>query len=421
MCTRYLCRTSPPKHSEREQSPCADPLLTAATVVVPGAALAPIGVAAPSTSAPVVAHQLSRSCGDPTPGLVACRAVQNVPISGNGQVVHQAVTQTDLPSGYRPADLQSAYKLPTTGGAGQTVAVVDAYDDPNAEADLGVYRAKFGLPPCTSANGCFRKVGNFGSNALPAADSGWAQEISLDLDMVSAACPGCNILLVEANDPGIINIGIAERVAAFLGATVISNSYASASSIFDFALDFFFYNHPGVPITASSGDDGYGVAYPAASQFVTAVGGTSLVKASNDRGWSESAWSGAGSGCAGFDAKPVWQTDPACGARTIADTAAIADPATGVAVYDSFAHNGAAGWLVFGGTSVSAPIIAGTYALAGNGQNLRYASSLYANRDKLFDVTSGSNGSCGGSYLCTAKQGFDGPTGLGTPNGAGAF
>jgi len=127
---------------------------------------------------------------------VACRAVQNVPISGNGQVVRQAVTQTDLPSGYGPADLQSAYKLPTTGGAGQTVAVVDAYDDPNAEADLGVYRAKFGLPTCTSANGCFRKVGNFGSNVLPAADSGWAQEISLDLDMVSAACPGCNILLV---------------------------------------------------------------------------------------------------------------------------------------------------------------------------------------------------------------------------------
>ena len=171
-------------------------LLTAATVVVPVAALAPIGVAAPSTPAPVVAHQLSRSCGDPTPGLVACRAVQNVPISGNGQVVHQAVTQTDLPSGYGPADLQSAYKLPTTGGAGQTVAVVDAYDDPNAEADLGVYRAKYGLPTCTSANGCFRKVGNFGSNVLPAADSGWAQEISLDLDMVSAACPGCNILLV---------------------------------------------------------------------------------------------------------------------------------------------------------------------------------------------------------------------------------
>ena len=396
-------------------------LLTAATVVVPGAALAPIGLAAPSTPAPVVAHQLSRSCGDPTPGLVACRAVQNVPISGNGQVVHQAVTQTDLPSGYGPADLQSAYKLPTAGGAGQTVAVVDAYDDPNAEADLGVYRAKYGLPTCTSANGCFRKVGNFGSNVLPAADSGWAQEISLDLDIVSAACPGCNILLVEANDPGIINIGIAERVAAFLGATVISNSYASASSIFDFALDFFFYNHPGVPITASSGDDGYGVAYPAASQFVTAVGGTSLVKASNDRGWSESAWSGAGSGCAGFDAKPVWQTDPACGARTIADTAAIADPATGVAVYDSFAHNGAAGWLVFGGTSVSAPIIAGTYALAGNGQNLRYASSLYANRDKLFDVTTGSNGPCGGSYLCTAGPGYDGPTGLGTPKGVGAF
>ncbi|MEO9220278.1 MAG: hypothetical protein ABI251_00600 [Mycobacteriaceae bacterium] len=325
------------------------------------------------------------------------------------------------PGGYGPAELRSAYQLPAAGGAGQTVAVVAAYDNPNAEADLGVYRAQFGLPACTTANGCFRKVGNFGSPALPAVDTGWAQEISLDLDMVSATCPGCKILLVEANDPGIVSIGIAEDVAVLLGATVVSNSYASPSSLFDFVLDFLFYNHPGVPITASSGDDGYGVAYPAASQFVTAVGGTSLAGAANARGWAETAWSGSGSGCAGFDGKPSWQGDPGCGSRAVADVSAVADPRTGVAVYDSLAHNGAQGWLVFGGTSVSAPLIAGVYGLAGNGRTLAYASSLYAHPDQLFDVVTGSNGSCGGGYLCTAGTGFDGPTGLGTPKGLGAF
>ena len=396
-------------------------LLTAAAAVLPAVLVPAMSAATPSSPTPVVGHQLSRSCADPSPGWVACRAVVNSPITSSAQVVRQEVTPPAVPRGYGPADLRSAYKLPASGGAGQTVAVVAAYDHPNAEADLGVYRAKFGLPPCTTANGCFRKVGNFGSSALPAVDTGWAQEISLDLDMVSATCPDCNILLVEANDPGIVNIGIAEDVAVFLGATVISNSYASPSSPFDFVLDFLFYNHPGVPITASSGDDGFGVAYPAASRFVTAVGGTSLVRASNARGWSETAWAGSGSGCADYNAKPVWQHDPGCGARTVADVSAVADTSTGVAVYDSLAHNGAQGWLVFGGTSVPAPLIAGMYGLAGHGRSLTYASSLYAHRDRLFDVVSGSNGSCGGSYLCTAGPGFDGPTGLGTPNGLGAF
>ncbi len=397
-------------------------MLTAA-VLIPAAVVVPaVSIAAPTATPQVVAHQLSRSCGAPAPGEVACKAVLDSPVTATGQVVGQGVTPTVTPDGYGPADLQSAYKLPSaTGGNGQTVAVVGAYDNPNAETDLGVYRAQYGLSPCTTANGCFRKVGEFGTPVLPPVDSGWAQETSLDLDMVSATCPSCHIVLVEANNPGIVNIGIAENVAVFLGATVINNSYASASSIFDFVLDYFFYNHPGVPITASSGDDGYGVAYPASSPFVTAVGGTSLTPAAGTRGWSEQAWSGAGSGCAGFDFKPAWQKDPACGARTVADVSAVADPMTGVAVYDSTPHNGQSGWLVFGGTSVSAPIIAGVYGLAGNGRTLNYASHAYANSGALFDVVSGSNGACGGSYLCTAGTGFDGPTGLGTPNGAAAF
>jgi len=199
-------------------------LLAAATaaLVVPAVLVPAISVAAPIASAPsapaVVAHQLSKSCAAPTPGRVACRAVLSSPVTASGQVVRQDVVPAAAPMGYGPADLQAAYKLPASGGTAQTVAVVAAHDNPKAEADLAVYRAKFGLPPCSTANGCFRKVGEFGIPLLPSVDTGWAQEISLDLDMVSAACPGCNILLVEANDPGIINVGIAEDTAVFLGA-----------------------------------------------------------------------------------------------------------------------------------------------------------------------------------------------------------
>jgi len=396
-------------------------LLTAA-IMGPAAVIVPaVSVASPTATPQIARHDFSRSCADPAPGQAACMAVRNTPVTAAGQAVHQNVTANVSPAGYGPLQLQSAYKLPDKGGAGQTVAIVDAYDNPNAEADLAVYRTQYGLSDCTTANGCFRKVGNFGSGVLPAVDAGWAQEISLDLDVVSATCPGCKILLVEANDASFINLGIAVDVAVLNGATVVSNSYGGQSSIFDFAYDLFFYNHPGVPITASSGDDGFGVQYPAASSFVTAVGGTSLVPTNTPRGWSETAWSGAGSGCATFDFKQAWQKDAACGRRTIADVSAVADSQTGVAVYDSLSYKGASGWQVFGGTSVSAPLIAGVYGLAGNGRDLNAASFAYAHPEAIFDVTSGSNGSCGGSYLCTAKQGFDGPTGLGTPNGAGAF
>ncbi len=193
------------------------------------------------------------------------------------------------------------------------------------------------------------------------------------------------------------------------------------------------FNHPGIAITASSGDNGYGVSYPAASRYVTAVGGTSLKKASNARGWTETAWSGAGSGCSAYDAKPSWQTDTGCAKRTVADVSAVADPNTGVAVYDTANScgtssycdylisigvvQGADGWVQVGGTSASSPIIASVYALGGHSS----ASWTYAHTASLNDVTSGSNGSCSGSYLCTAKAGYDGPTGLGTPNGTGAF
>lgn len=326
------------------------------------------------------------------------------------------------PSGYNPVDLQSAYNLPSsTAGSGQTVAIVDAYNDPNAESDLGVYRSQFGLPACTTANGCFKKVNQTGGTKYPKSNGGWAQEISLDLDMVSAICPNCHILLVEASNSSLTNLGSAVNEAAKLGANAISNSYGGSESSSDTSYDKSYYKHPGIAITVSSGDSGYGVQYPAASQFVTAVGGTSLTKASNSRGWSETAWSGAGSGCSAYDPKPSWQKDSGCSRRTVADVSAVANPNTGVSVYDSFSYQGLSGWLVFGGTSVASPIIASVYALAGNANSVTYGSYPYSHTSSLNDVTSGSNGSCGGSYLCTAVSGYDGPTGLGTPNGTGGF
>jgi len=338
---------------------------------------------------------------------------------------------TTAPSGYGPSQLQSAYALAAaaaSAGETQTVAIVDAFDDKTAEADLGVYRSQYGLPPCTTANGCFKKVNQSGvQGSYPTNDQGWGLEISLDLDMVSAACPHCHILLVEATSNANTSLYAAVDTAARLGATVISNSYGGSEASSETTDDVHF-NHPGIPITVSSGDSGYGVEYPAASRYVTAVGGTTLNTAANARGWTETAWSGSGSGCSAYDAKQSWQTDAGCARRTVADVSAVADPNTGVAVYDSNCNainqllgNCFKGWGVVGGTSASAPLIAAVYALAGNGASVTYGSFPYSHTASLFDVVSGNNGSCGGSYLCTAGPGFDGPTGLGTPNGTAAF
>jgi subtilase family serine protease len=320
------------------------------------------------------------------------------------------------PSGYGPADLQSAYKLPSsTAGAGQTVAIVDAFDDPTAESDLAQYRSFYGLPPCTTANGCFRKVNQTGGTLpMPPPSPDWSLEISLDLDMVSAVCPNCKILLVESNTNLDSDLYVAEDTAARLGANAISNSWGGGESSTETADDAHF-NHPGVAITASSGDDGFGVSYPAASRYLTAVGGTSLTRNSSSRGWTESAWSGAGSGCSAFEAKPSWQTDSGCSRRTVADVSAVADPNTGVAVM----FGGL--WFTVGGTSASSPIIASVYALAGNASSVNAGSYPYSHTAGLFDVVGGSNGSCSPTYLCTGQAGYDGPTGLGTPNGTSGF
>jgi subtilase family serine protease len=202
-----------------------------------------------------------------------------------------------------------------------------------------------------------------------------------------------------------------------LHAKYVSNSYGGGESSSDPSFDTAYYKHNGVAVTASAGDSGYGVAYPAASRFVVAVGGTSLQTSANARGWTETAWSGTGSGCSQFDAKPKWQLDTGCSMRTNNDVAADANPDTGVAIYDTYDQGG---WLEVGGTSASSPIIASVYALAGAPAKTA-AKTIYSHTTDLFDVTSGSDGSCSPAYLCTAGPGYDGPTGWGTPNGVAAF
>jgi subtilase family serine protease len=386
-------------------------------------------VAGVTVGASRLTHSVVDVCGPATPGTARCHA--KLVVYGNGiQSGLQPFAGT--PSGLNPTDLWSAYNLPQGTAAAwnwnkMTVAIVDAYDDPKAESDLAVYRSQFpGLPACTTSNGCFRKVNQSGGTRYPRGNAGWAEEISLDLDMVSAICPNCKILLVEATSATFSNLSAAEDTAAKLGANAISNSYGGSEWSTETSYDSH-YNHPGVAITVSSGDSGYGVQYPAASPYVTAVGGTSLKRDSTTtRRWSETAWSGAGSGCSAFETKPSWQTDAGCLKRTVADVSADADPYTGVSVYDTY--GGVGGWLVFGGTSVASPIIASVYALAGNASSVDYGSYPYVHGTSttLNDVISGSNGSCGTSssstyYLCNAISGYDGPTGLGTPNGTGGF
>ena len=368
-----------------------------------------------ATPSPAGQLHSAKVCGVPAAGYAACKSLVRTDTAGKPLA-------TTVPSGYGPANIQSAYTLAGLTSGGRTVAIVDAYNDPTAEADLATYRTQFGLSSCTTANGCFHKVDQRGGTKYPRTDSGWAQEISLDLDMVSATCPDCHILLVEADSASFANLGAAVNTAArTAGVAAISNSYGGADAA-DTTYGSY-YNHPGIAVTASTGDNGYkGGSYPASSSYVTAVGGTSLNTAGNTRGWTETVWSGSGSGCSTYNTALAAAANfgTGCAKRAMADVSAVADPNTGVAVYDSTAHLGSSGWMVFGGTSASAPIIGSVYALSGN--TAGYANAVpYGHASSLFDVTSGSNGTCPTTQWCNAGVGWDGPTGLGTPNGVSAF
>ncbi|TCO52298.1 putative Ig domain-containing protein [Actinocrispum wychmicini] len=345
------------------------------------------------------------SCATAPAGKAKCQAMQLV-----------------LPAGARPAaamsptDLQKAYGVTGRKSGGTTVAIVDAFNDPHIERDLGDFRSHWSLPACTKANGCLTVVGQDGTSTLPTGtDSGWATEMAIDVDAVSAVCPDCKILLVEGNTNDDNDLAAAVDSAVRLGAKIVSNSYTDHENAIPSGADTH-YNHPGVAVLAATGDNGSEsgaqAEFPASSPEVVAVGGTTLTASSGGRGFTETVWNGTGSGCSSLFAKPAYQNvTTTCAKRATSDISADADPNTGITIF----VNGATSQ--FGGTSLATPIVAGIWALAGtpnSGDNP--ASYPYAHPGNFFDVTSGSNGSCG-TVICNAGQGWDGPTGLGTPNG----
>jgi Subtilase family len=467
-----------------------------------GLSIAELRLASPAQAAlSPAAYAVSALCSMPSPGHAGClglRLVAKAPASvpGARALPHTRVSPSSepspaseftepIPGSLTPGILLTAYGLsgaPPPASA-QTIGIVDAYDDPTAAADLGHYDSRFALPACTAGNGCFRKVNQQGAEGpLPPSNStgeepeaGWAEEIATDIEVAHGVCQSCHILLVEANSNSYEDLFAAENTAARLGASEISNSWGGPEEAGDSAA----FNHPGVVITASSGDDGYRnwfaapnpsfTAYPASSPHVIAVGGTRLRTEPGGRWRSETVWNdggeslgfkegfgAGGGGCSELFTAPPWQQHAAdwssvgcASSRAVADVSADADPYTGVAVYDS-TENGERekGWGVIGGTSVASPIIASVFALAGGAQGVEYpARTLYENAlttpAALHDVISGSNGeclrpfdektgasgcsveeeakSCAGDAICLAGPGYDGPSGVGTPNGIGAF
>ena len=325
------------------------------------------------------------------------------------------------PAGWGADDLASAYGLPASAGPDTVVGISIAFDAPNLEADLAAYRAQYGLPPCTTANGCFRKVNQQGAAApLPEVNFGWAMESTLDVSMVSAACPSCRILVVEGNSPGFADLAETEDTAVRLGAKVVSNSYGARENGVALAYASH-YQHPGVTVVASSGDSGFTAAsYPAVLASTVAVGGTSLARdPDSPRGWADRAWTYGGSGCSAYIAKPKWQKDTHCGKRTVADVSAAAED---IAIH----YADAGGWLPASGTSASAPFVAGLTGRSGHA-GVTQPAGLYANAGSFTDVTTGHNDpagggkKCGGDYLCVAGPGYDAPTGVGVPNGLTGF
>ncbi len=410
------------------------------------------------------AYRTKHVCSAPPRGRAACMAerllipAQSTPAAARPSVRASAKhrrragvragiqNKKPYPGFLTPERLDDAYGLPgeTAAGATETIALVDAYNDPTIESDLAVYDKEFGLPECTTANGCFTKVNQEGkASPLPKDEGGWATEISIDVEMAHAICASCRVLLVETKSEefGDLATGVNSAVAA--GATVVSNSYGEGEESSYKSLGNSAYNHPGIPILASSGDCGYlnnfcpervqAANFPADVSSVIAVGGTTLTE-SGGGVWTSKVWEEGGSGCSLIFEAGLWQAElpsfaaTGCGGkRGVADVSAIGDPNTGVDVYDSTPEEPGAptGWGVWGGTSVASPIVAGEFALAGGGLGVSYpAATLYShsgNAGQFYDVKSGSNGECGSATICKATTGFDGPSGLGSPVGLGAF
>jgi subtilase family serine protease len=406
----------------------------AAAVAVAAAAPAPTAQAraahAPAAPAPAGRDGMRAACGPARPGYARCLSLYAPQTAVNAALAARAAGKrvpaaATTPQGWGATGIDAAYQLPATRNPHATVAIVDAMSTPHLAADLTVYRKQYKLPACTTASGCLRIVNQQGKTSpLPRADRyGWGVEETLDVSMVSAACPRCKLLVVEARSATLANLAAAEDTAARLGAVAVSNSYGAAESGFT-QVSARAYDHPGHAVVAASGDSGFTQAsFPANLATVTAAGGTELARAVNARGWTEKAWFASGSGCSAYVAKPAWQHDPHCPGRTVADVSAVA---WDLAMYDS--SLGTYGpWFEVGGTSAAAPLIAGVYALAGNATTVKPGYE-YAHASGLFDITQGNNdtqtgtgAACGHDYLCQATKGYDAPTGLGTPNGTAAF
>ncbi len=502
---RHVCAPPAPGHAT-----CLSLELVPRTGSTPLPARAPL--AQPLSMPPATRVAPLAESTAPPPGTGTGRAKPLASPAGTPAGPDYAAGATPTP--LFPKELLSAYDLPAQappGSPAQTIALVDAYNDPNAEADLNVYDSDLenDLSACNQKNGCFRKVDQSGGSAEEGASGtpfprsakelrereatcsktkqraacaeveeavGWTVEISTDIDVVHSICQGCHILLVEADTPAFEDLEAAEDTAVRLGATEVSNSWGGSEPTGDSPA----FNHPKTVITAAAGDDGYlnwteaeaaeagyfvGADYPASSPHVVAVGGTELTLTESGARQSESVWNedpdpeganegAGGGGCSEFFAAPEWQQQVpdwesvGCGAgteakRAVADVAADADPYSGVLVYDSLASKEYL--IVIGGTSVASPIIASTFALAGGAHEVEYpAQTLYSHLGdpSLYDVTEGGNGECddlytgacsgsmdplspldcgAGALICNAASGYDGPTGVGTPNGIAAF
>jgi subtilase family serine protease len=385
--------------------------------LVAGVAVALIGLSAAGGAAPPPGVPGNASidhvpvCPGPAdPDSARCHA--QLPVDP-GRPSPQAAS---APYGLSPAQVKSAYDWPTssTAGAGKTIAIVDAFDDPTAESDLNVFSSQYGLPACTTANGCFTKVDQNGGMRYPRKDAGWALEISLDVQWAHAIAPGAKILLVEASSNSFKNLLAAEDYAKS-HATYVSNSWGGSEFSGENAYDSHFVQS-GVSFFVSSGDAGLPAEYPSASPNVTSVGGTRLNFDAGGSFSSETGWSGGGGGCSLYETATATQASfggygqaNCAGKRATPDVALDADPSSGVSVYDSTLYQGQAGWWKVGGTSASSPMWAARAAVSGTVINAAY---VYGNNITFRDITSGNNGAaCLVGYdLCSGRGSWTGTT-----------
>lgn len=382
-------------------------LLATGAALVMLSTLGPADAAAPPPP-PSPVHAAPVCPGPANPGTARCHSRV---VTRDGRPF-----ASTTPTGLSPATIKAVYNFPTssTAGAGTTIAIVDAYDHPNIEKDLNVFSQQYGLPPCTTANGCFKKVNQTGGTRYPRTDSGWALEIALDVEWAHAIAPGAKILLVEASSNSFANLLAAEDYAK-AHAQYVSNSWGAGEFSGETAYDGHFVQS-GVSFFVSAGDSGLPADYPSASPNVISVGGTTLHFDGSGNFSGETGWSDSGGGCSAYETATSAQSSfsqygqVSCGGkRATPDVSLDADPASGLSVYDSVRYQGQQGWFTVGGTSAGAPMWAARAAVAGAVVNAAY---VYSGSITYRDITSGNNGApCLVGYdLCTGRGSWTGAT-----------